>query len=346
MGGILYVSAVGRCTPDFNRSKHPFMLSLKIRILIESFCIRHRDLWCSYSVLIKPLQHQNYGLMRFWSKVAWFNHSKFKLIPMKAKMMMAGLLAAVLPCLTVDACWVPIRIACPNDATSSGILVTIPGAGRAYTDNLGIAMIEVPAFGSYTVCVDTTTLPAGSTLKKACQGIDVVDFAPPVVNFTLGGDFCGTLPPQGPCWLTGGGTIGSGKVPNFSFGGVVYPGCSPNAADGGNWNVVDHNAGLHFQGQAIIVDGCSGVSTQSPKVNVNIIDFHGTGILDGINGQIPVSFVGRAIDNLEPGAGNDMLFIVVTDASNNVVLQIGTSAAAPATINTGNLQIHTSSCAN
>jgi len=170
------------------------------------------------------------------------------------------------------------------------------------------------------------------------------------VDLSLSGNFCSTPPPPGLCWLTGGGTLGrGGKTPDFSFGGVVYPGCSPKAADGGNWNVIDHVNGLHFQGQAIIVDGCSGVATKSPKVNVNIIDFHGTGIISGIGGNpadtIPVTFVARAIDNLEPGGGNDQLYLQVT-AGNTTVLLIGTSAQAPATIATGNLQIHTSSCNN
>ena len=134
---------------------------------------------------------------------------------------------------------------------------------------------------------------------------------------------------------------------NYSFGGVVYPGCSPKAAEGGNWNVVDHNNGLHFQGQQIVVDSCSGVPTKSPKVNVNIIDFHGTGILSGIGGNpaetVAVTFVGRGVDNNEPGHGNDQLYLRVTIGSSTVLL-IGNSAADPATISTGNLQIHTSSC--
>ena len=57
----------------------------------------------------------------------------------------------------------------------------------------------------------------------------------------------------------------------------------------------------------------------------------------------PVTFVGRAIDNHDGGAGNDKLFISVSDGS-NIVMQIGNSAADPATIATGNLQIHTTSC--
>jgi hypothetical protein len=209
--------------------------------------------------------------------------------------------------------------------------------------------IEAPWLGdTYNVCVDVTTLPAGATLKKACQTVTVLDSAPPVVEFVLGGTFCTPTPPAGLCWLTGGGTIYKDRgVGNYSFGGVVYPGCSPKAAGGGNWNVIDHFTGLHFQGQTIIVDSCSGVPTRSPKVNVNIIDFHGVGIIGGIAGNpdatIAVSFVGRAIDNHDGGAGADMFFLSVSDGV-NTVMQVGNSAADPAIISTGNLQIHTSSC--
>jgi hypothetical protein len=169
-----------------------------------------------------------------------------------------------------------------------------------------------------------------------------------LLEFVLGGSFCSVPPPPGPCWLTGGGTIDkTGKTPNYSFGGVVYPGCSPKAADGGNWNVVDHNTGLHFQGQHIIVDACSGVPTSSPKVTVNVIDFHGEGIIS-VNGgdgsdKVPVTFIGRAIDNHDGGAGSDQLFLIVSDGS-GTVMQIGTGPGAPATIATGNLQIHQTSC--
>jgi hypothetical protein len=111
--------------------------------------------------------------------------------------------------------------------------------------------------------------------------------------------------------------------------------------------VIEHATGLHFSGQQIVVDSCSGVSTKSPKVNVNIIDFHGVGILSGIGGNpdatIAVSFVGRAIDNLESGGGNDMLYLNVSDGT-GTLMQIGNSTVDPAIITTGNLQIHTSSC--
>ena len=264
------------------------------------------------------------------------------------KIIMSGLLAAALSGLTATACEIQVRVACPNDRSASGIEVSIVGGASAVTDDLGIANLKVPDFGTYTVCVNESTLPAGATVTPACQKVKVVTLATPVAEFSLDGDFCSTPPPSGDCWLTGGGTIGKTKgVANYSFGGVVYPGCSPSAADGGNWNVVDHATGLHFQGKQIIVDSCSGVATKSPKVNVNIIDFHGTGTLDGISGnpteKVAVSFVGRAVDNLESGGGSDMLYLQVT-LNGSTVMQIGNSAVDPVVISTGNLQIHTTSC--
>jgi hypothetical protein len=262
---------------------------------------------------------------------------------MKPKIIMASLLAVGLSGLAAYACPVQVRIACANDATSSGIWVVVDNAFYAQTDSLGIAQLSL-SFGTHNVCVIKDSLPAGASLTPLCQKITIVDYAPPVVVFTLGGTFCSAPPPQGPCWLTGGGTIGKTQgVANYSFGGVVYPGCSPNAADGGNWNVVNHFNGMHFQGQEIIVDSCSGVSTQSPKVDVNIIDFHGLGIVEGLG---TVTFVGRAIDNHESGGGSDMLYLSVSNGGATPLLQIGNSKDDPAIIATGNLQIHTSSCGN
>jgi hypothetical protein len=262
---------------------------------------------------------------------------------------MYGLLAAGLSVLSAEACVVQIRVACPNDKSASGVLVWLDGSGNQYTDEFGIATFTVNSFGNYSVCIYPQTLPAGATLKQNCMNVKVQDDAPPVFTFLLGGDFCSQPPGPGPCWLTGGGQVNKSKgVGAFSFGGVVYPGCSPLAAGGGNWNVIDHVTGLHFQGQNIVVDSCSGVPTSSPKVNVNVIDFHGTGIISGIGGNpdatAPVSFVGHAQDNHDGGAGADLLYIQVLDASNTVVLQVGTSAANPAVISTGNLQIHTTGC--
>lgn len=269
---------------------------------------------------------------------------------MKLKIMFGALVAAF-SMMTANACLVQVRVACPNDETAAGINVCIAGSitGCALTDSLGIAVLQVPAVGTYTLCVDESTLPAGAKLNPNCIKVKVLTEDTTFVELTLSGDFCSTPPPQGACWMTGGGTLGRGKTPDFSYGGVVYPGCSPKAAEGGNWNVIDHNAGLHFQGQAIVVDSCSGDPTSSPKVDVRIIDFHGTGILSGIGGNpadtIPVTFVARAIDNHDGGKGADQLYLNVMVGA-TTVLQIGTSVAAPATINTGNIQIHQSSCNN
>ena len=262
---------------------------------------------------------------------------------------MYSLMTAGLSSLAVNACILDIRVACPNDLPAVGVEVCVEGVGCAVTDNLGIATIEVP-IGTHNICVTESTLPAGATLSKPCQVVKVESDAPPVVEFTIGGDFCKTPPPPGECWLTGGGTVGKVKgQPEYSFGGVVYPGCSPKAADGGNWNVIHHFGNLHFQGQHIVVDDCSGVPTRSPKVTVNIIDFHGEGVIGGIGGnpedRRPVTFVGRAVDFAESGGGTDLLYISVSDGS-GVVLQIGTSVDDPAVITTGNLQIHQSSCSN
>src|SRR5215468_4729046 len=268
---------------------------------------------------------------------------------MKLKMISA--LAAALSVLTANACLVQVRVACPNDTTSSGIKVCIAGSitGCALTDNLGIAVLQVPAVGTYTLCVDDSSLPAGAKINPNCSKVNVLTEDTTFVALTLSGDFCSTPPPPGACWMTGGGTLGKNKTPTFSYGGVVYPGCSPKAAEGGNWNVVSHLDGLHFQGQSIVVDGCSGDPTSSPKVNVRIIDYHGNGILSGIGGNpsetIPVTFVARAIDNHDGGAGSDQLYLNVKVGA-TTVLQIGTSVADPATIATGNIQIHTSSCGN
>ena len=270
---------------------------------------------------------------------------------MNSKIILSSLLALGLSGLTASACTVQITVACEgeNGKPAEGVHVCITTAAGIFcadTDEFGYA--EIPNMGNvgtWPVCVDLSSLPQHATLATPCQNVTIVEgqlFAP--VEFILGGDYCEPGPP-GPCWLTGGGTLDKTKgVPHYSFGGVVYPGCSPKAAEGGNWNVVDHFTGLHFQGQQIIVDSCSGVSTKSPKVNVNIIDFHGTGIVSGIGGNpletVAVTFVGRAIDNLEPGGGKDLLYLSVSGG----LMQIGTSPAAPELISTGNLQIHTTGC--
>jgi hypothetical protein len=134
---------------------------------------------------------------------------------------------------------------------------------------------------------------------------------------------------------------------------VVNPGCSPTAAGGGNWNVVDHVQNLHFKGLEIHVVGCSGPPTRSPKANVNTIDFVGTGTIVGIKGnptpKTAVCFIARAIDVSEPGAHKDALYLDVMDCDTGETFLLISSnsdptVVAPEPISTGNLQIHVSGC--
>jgi len=275
---------------------------------------------------------------------------------MKSKLILSSALALALGGLTANAWNVSGVVSCPNGNSACNIKVYISGVGWTLTSCNGAYLIELPDTpASYEICVDTNTLPAGACVS-GCSMFSVDDnnqFAS--VDFTLCGDFCTTPPAVGPCWLTGGGTIYKTKgKPHYSYGGVVNPGCSPTAAGGGNWNVVDHFAGLHFKGIDIQVIGCSGVSDRSPKVDVNIIDFKGTGTISGVGGNpqptIPVCFVAEAQDHGEPGAGKDSLYLHVYDCTSGAtLLLISTDPSSPTTvapvdISTGNLQIHTSSC--
>jgi hypothetical protein len=273
------------------------------------------------------------------------------------KIVLAGLIALGVSALTAQACLVSGVVACDNGQSAAGILVsvTVDGTllGTTPTSANGAYSIDFPTSppGLYEVCVVPSSLPTGFTSVSGCQDFPItVDSSHFIdANFTLDGPAC-TPPTPGPCWLTGGGTVDKVKgQPHYSYGGVVNPGCSPTAAGGGNWNVVDHFAGLHFKGIDIQVIACSGVATKSPKVNVNIIDYKGTGTIVGVSGNsfplTAVTFVARAVDVSEPGSGKDMLFVQVKDAvTGTVLLQIGDDVDDPATITTGNLQIHTTGC--
>jgi hypothetical protein len=277
---------------------------------------------------------------------------------MKSNTLGAALAALALSALSANAWNVSGVVSCPNGNSAAGIVVFVqgqPGLSTTTTGN-GAFLIELPATpASYTLCVDASTLPTGASVS-GCVTINLDNFNQFVSqNFTLSGPFC--TPPEhvGKCWLTGGGTIGKAKgAPRFSYGGVVNPGCSPTAAGGGNWNVVDHLNHLHFKGQFITVISCDGSSDKAPKVTVNTIDFMGTGIISGTDGNpmptTAVCFVGHAEDHGEPGHGKDSLYLDVFDCSSDATFllissdQSDPSDVAPVTVSTGNLQIHTSSC--
>jgi hypothetical protein len=245
----------------------------------------------------------------------------------------------------------------------AGIPVSVTGtgstsfSGSTTTDSTGYYFIPLPnAPGTYSESLDLSSLGRGSTSSPESpvafsldNTIDVI-----VIDFTVTSDTCTAQA----CWLTGGGIA----PPDSSFGGNVNPGCSPTAGQGGNWNQVDHVTSLHFQGTAITVDRCGNVDgippgAKAPATNVNFIEFHGTGRLQGVAGNKAdyesVCFKGRAEDRGEPGSGQnarppapDRYFLRVTDCKGTTLME--TSAApgtdTPVSILHGNLQIHTSGC--
>jgi hypothetical protein len=271
---------------------------------------------------------------------------------MRIKHIAVCLVVAAMSALTANA-HILVTVLCPESGKSAaGIHVCATKANNpenqlcGETDANGFVNFVPNAGGIYHVCVDTTTLPAGATLSVSCQDVDFegVDIA---IEFDLSGLFCETGPSSSACWETGGGTLLKFKgKPLWTFGGVIYPGCSPTAAGGGNLNIVNHVTGLHFKGTDFVVDDCRGVATSSPKVTVNIIDWHGVGYVSGddVSKKTPVTFVGTFRDAKESGANADGLYIKVVDLSGHVIFQIGGGPDNLELLTTGNVQIHQSSC--
>jgi hypothetical protein len=180
----------------------------------------------------------------------------------------------------------------------------------------------------------------------------------------------------GQCWLTAGGVKFSPLVggnlaeyrgPKDNVGGNVYPGCSPDAGDGGSWNHIAHREKLHFHGTDITVVECGNVpgiepGSESPVTPYNYIEFEGTGTLKGIHGNKDdygtVCFFARAEDRNEPGNEKalgvddvddiDRYFLSVYDCDDidDELLLFDNGNREPETITGGNFQIHISSCDN
>ncbi|PWU16718.1 MAG: hypothetical protein C5B50_13045 [Verrucomicrobia bacterium] len=222
---------------------------------------------------------------------------------------------------------------------------------------------------TYVCFLHSATLPVGTTLVMPSFNVFSITSANDVVTnaFLIENSACvGISPPPPPpppatnmCWLTGGGTIGDvQRPPEHSFGGVVYPGCSPVAAGGGNWNDVDHRTRLHFKGLTIQVVDCGNLpgyppGSSSPKTPFNFIDFKGEGTLKGVGGNTAdygmVTFYARCVDLGEPGKGVDQYYLRVMDANGNIQMLISSDPAnplsiAPVVIRSGNLQLHISGC--
>jgi len=183
------------------------------------------------------------------------------------------------------------------------------------------------------------------------------------------------VPTQGLCWLTAGGVkfsplandmMAEYNGPKDNVGGNVYPGCSPDAGDGGSWTHIDHELKLHFHGTDISVVRCGNVpgipsGSESPVTPFNFIEFTGTGSLAGIasnrNDFGTVCFFARAEDRNEPGnekallpdggADVDRYFMRVynCDTSDSLLL-VDDGSGNPRPITGGNFQIHISSCDN
>ncbi len=265
-----------------------------------------------------------------------------------------------------------------------------PFVGTASTDGSGHYLVELPNTpDSYTVVIDES-LPAGTSYVAPPSGVYTIattttDFLL-VRNFLVFNASCATPPPPPPppllgeCWMTAGGvkfdaTVGALLAedgPSDSFGGNVFPSCSPVPGNGGNWNHISHSQKLHFQGKNIKQVLCGNVpgipaGSTSPSTGFNYILFGGDGTLTGIDGNSAdygkVFFLGYVEDRNEPGNSNanganggqatDRYWLYVfsnpTDAKNSGLFLVNGSTSLtfePVTITGGNIQLHASSCDN
>ncbi len=274
------------------------------------------------------------------------------------------------------------RVTCEGEgSTLSGIVIeasSTDSAGfvhAAVTDANGAYCIVLPdKSGEYRL---VPLLYSGETVVSPASGAYLFAASDSVTDFTrdwvIATTTCAT---KGACWFTGGGAkfqpicgIGvaeCGKLHNF--GGNVYPGCSPTAGDGGNWNHIAEALRLHFQGRVIQVVRCGNIEgippgSESPVTPFNFIEFTGTGTLKGIKGNKvdfgTIYFFAHCEDRNEPGSNGqhdgafkDRYFLhVYSDPGNPagstlllVDVDHNPATVDPVTITDGNFQIHISSC--
>lgn len=259
-----------------------------------------------------------------------------------------------------------------DDLPVPGVLVVVTNTSGTFsnanwTTASGAFTVQLPSVAdSYVDFILTDTLPLGTISVMPQFATFVTDTNTTIItnDFLLENVACIAAPPptNNLCWLTGGGTVRVGRhgQPQHSFGGVVNPGCNPNAAGGGNWNDVDHAAQLHFKGLDMEVVTCGNVpgyprGSRSPRTPFNYIDFQGVGRLTGIGRNHTdygfVLFYARCEDHREPGKGADRYYLRVYDADGNTLMLISANPAnpldiAPLAIATGNMQMHISGCAH
>jgi hypothetical protein len=223
----------------------------------------------------------------------------------------------------------------------------------SWTTAEGIYVIDLSNTpDTYVNFVLPATLPPGTTaVLPFFHTFTVSNEVVVTNNFLLENSNCVAIAStnSGQCWLTGGGTIKSGKgKPLFNFGGAVNPGCSTNVPGGGNWHGIDFTQKLHFKTVSIEVVDC-GNTTNSSRSLSSFIEFQGVGTLTGIAGNKAdfgvVNFFAHAEDFGQPGKAVDRLYVRVFDGSGNTLLLISADTSnpldiAPVTISTGNLKIH------
>jgi hypothetical protein len=239
-------------------------------------------------------------------------------------------------------------------------------AGSAITDSDGF--YTIPLLEARCCYQAMLNLGPGERVVSPISGQH--EFCTTETDFDIRRDWVVASPGCGEsrCWLTGGGSKPSASGPQTNWGGNVNPGCNPESGEGGQWNHLDHDRGLRFQGRAIEVVRCGNVAgippgSTSPATPFNYIEFRGSGTLKGIKGNKAnygtVYFFAHCEDRNEPGSrgmrdgdGKDRYFLHVfanpANPSGSTLLLVdvdGNPATVdPITIGTGNLQIHVSSC--
>ena len=297
----------------------------------------------------------------------------------------AAVTCAVLSGATAYAWHLEGRVTCPNGTAFEGVVVNVADRsgggfnGFGVTDSEGFYVVWLPDVpGSFTAILDPETLPPDAIIKSPAPPAEFATTADdwwPTVDWVVDSpSLCG-----GACWFTGGGAkidplidipvATKGKL--HSFGGNVYPGCSPTAGDGGNWNhVARGDIKLHFKGTSIRIVECGNAyppappeGSTSPRTPVNFIKFEGTGTLKGIQGNKAdfgtVQFFAYCEDRNEPGSQGahdgaliDRYYLRVwnVDSEGKEVVRLlingPDSDFDPVPITDGNLQLHASSCDN
>lgn len=123
------------------------------------------------------------------------------------------------------------------------------------------------------------------------------------------------LPPEGGCWITGGGTLGCSQPDSFS--GIAWT--NKKAEMVGQWSHISSEEGVIFQGDVHYLVCKSFLTLSGPGVPTaypNYVNFGGTGSLNGVDGYF---FDVKVFDHGEPGIYLDRYEIDIYDASHVLV---------------------------